>query len=59
MAAPLSFPYGCRNKFGSMLGRCNGNPRLQTYVHLRAGIFFGAEDSVFLLFLDFSVKPIV
>ena len=39
VAAPLSFPYGCRDECGSMLGRCNGNPRLRTYVRLQTGIF--------------------
>ena len=39
MAAPLSFPDGYRDKRGSMLGQRNENPRLRTYMRLRAGIF--------------------
>ena len=39
MAAPLSFPDGCRYNCGSMLGLLKGNPRLRTYVRLQTGIF--------------------
>ena len=56
MAAPLSIPYGCREKRGSELGQRNGNPRLRTYIRLRAGIIiyvrlvqelaFGIKDFV-------------
>ena len=43
MAAPLNFPYGCRDKRGSELGQRNGNPRLRTYVRLQTGIFLLAD----------------
>ena len=38
-SAPLGFPDGCREKRSSMLGLLKENPRLRTYVRLRAGIF--------------------
>ena len=59
MAAPLSIPNGCRDECGSGLGLMKENPRLRTYVRLRAGIFLKPRAPFFLLFFDFSVKPIV
>ncbi len=48
MAAPLSFPDGCRHKCGSMLGQRNGNPRLRAYVRLQTGIFCMCVSVVWL-----------
>ena len=50
MAALLSFPDGCRDKRGSMLGQRNENPRLRTYMRLRAGIFLYVNFAWFLVF---------
>ena len=59
MAAPLSFPYGCRYKRGSMLGQRNEKSPSANVRAFADGDFFGAEGSVFSPFFDFSVKPIV
>lgn len=43
MAALLNFPRSSRHKCGSMLGRCNGIPRLRTYMRSQTGNFLLAD----------------